>query len=58
MHQVAQHLYNTAESSEVCLRLYLLALQAADDAGLEGLAYEFAVQVGDHPRDIHILPLL
>lgn len=46
MHQVAQHLYNAVESSEVCLRLYLMALQAADDTGLEGLAYEFAVQVG------------
>lgn len=32
------------EASEVCLRLYLLALSSADEAGLEELAYEFAVQ--------------
>ena len=45
IHQVASFLYNKVESSEICLRLYLLALQAADDTGIEGLAYEFAVQV-------------
>lgn len=32
------------ESSETCLRLFLLAAQIADEAGLEELAYEFYVQ--------------
>ena len=44
IHQCTAVLYNKVESSEVCLRLYLLALAAADEAGLEELAYEFAVQ--------------
>ncbi|POW10606.1 hypothetical protein PSTT_05997 [Puccinia striiformis] len=44
LHQVLSVLYNRVESSEICLRLYLQALQAADAAGLEELAYEFAVQ--------------
>lgn len=44
IHQVLSVLYNRVESSEMCLRLYLQALQAADAAGLEELAYEFAVQ--------------
>jgi len=44
IHQVLSVLYNRVESSEICLRLYLQALQAADAAGLEELAYEFAVQ--------------
>jgi vacuolar protein sorting-associated protein 35 len=47
IHQVTSQLYNKVDSSsEICLRLNLLALQAADDAKVEGLAYEFAVQVG------------
>ncbi|KDE02463.1 hypothetical protein MVLG_06982 [Microbotryum lychnidis-dioicae p1A1 Lamole] len=44
MHQCTSVLYNKVESSEICLRLYLLALSAADEANLEELAYEFAVQ--------------
>ncbi|MBW0509769.1 hypothetical protein O181_049484 [Austropuccinia psidii MF-1] len=44
IHQVLSVLYNRVESSEICLRLYLQALQVADGAGLEELAYEFAVQ--------------
>lgn len=32
------------ESSETCLRLFLLAAQVADEAGMEELAYEFYVQ--------------
>jgi vacuolar protein sorting-associated protein 35 len=44
IHQAISILYNKVESSEICLRLYLLALQAADEAGLEELAYEFAAQ--------------
>jgi vacuolar protein sorting-associated protein 35 len=34
-------LYARVEASDVCLRLNLLALQAADDAALEDFAYEF-----------------
>ena len=45
IHQVISTLYNSpSDSSEVCLRLYLLALQAADESELEEIAYEFAVQ--------------
>mgnify|MGYP001579303170 CR=1 FL=1 len=44
IHQCTAVLYNKVESSDICLRLYLLALSAADEAGLEELAYEFAVQ--------------
>lgn len=44
IHQCTSVLYNKVESSEICLRLYLLALSSADEAGLEELAYEFAVQ--------------
>ncbi|ORY72896.1 vacuolar protein sorting-associated protein 35 [Leucosporidium creatinivorum] len=44
IHQCTSVLYNKVESSEICLRLYLLALSAADEAGLEELGYEFAVQ--------------
>ncbi|KAK9893385.1 vacuolar protein sorting-associated protein 35 [Cystobasidium minutum MCA 4210] len=45
IHQVISTLYNSpSDSSEVCLRLYLLALQAADESKLEEIAYEFAVQ--------------
>ncbi|KAG0143168.1 hypothetical protein CROQUDRAFT_661665 [Cronartium quercuum f. sp. fusiforme G11] len=44
IHQVLSVLYSKVESSEICLRLYLQALLAADVAGLEELAYEFAVQ--------------
>ncbi|KAL8291290.1 hypothetical protein RQP46_002268 [Phenoliferia psychrophenolica] len=44
IHQCTSVLYNKVESSDICLRLYLLALAASDEAGLEELAYEFAVQ--------------
>ncbi|GAA5960942.1 hypothetical protein JCM3765_007549 [Sporobolomyces pararoseus] len=45
IHQSTSILYNKVESSsDICLRLYLLSLSAADEAGLEELAYEFAVQ--------------
>lgn len=45
IHQCTSVLYNRVETSgEICLRLYLLALSSADEAGLEELAYEFAVQ--------------
>lgn len=44
IHQCTSVLYNKVESSEICLRLYLLALASADESGLEELAYEFAVQ--------------
>ena len=43
IHQSIGALYNKVDAaSSVCLRLYLLALQAADDAGLEDFAYEYA----------------
>lgn len=45
IHQCTSILYNKVESaSDICLRLYLLALAAADETGQEELAYEFAVQ--------------
>ncbi|KAN0065553.1 retromer complex subunit Vps35 [Thecaphora frezii] len=45
VHQVISILYNRVESSsEVCLRLFLLAAQSADESGFEELAYEFYVQ--------------
>ncbi|EPQ30656.1 uncharacterized protein PFL1_01557 [Pseudozyma flocculosa PF-1] len=43
-HQVISILYNRVESSEVCLRLFLLAAQSADESGFEELSYEFYVQ--------------
>ncbi|GAA5862097.1 hypothetical protein JCM3774_006174 [Rhodotorula dairenensis] len=45
IHQCTSILYNKVDSaSDICLRLYLLALAAADETGHEELAYEFAVQ--------------
>ncbi|PWN53739.1 vacuolar protein sorting-associated protein 35 [Violaceomyces palustris] len=44
VHQVISILYNKVESSEVCLRLFLLAAQSADESGFEELSYEFYVQ--------------
>ncbi|KAL7414412.1 vacuolar protein sorting-associated protein 35 [Mrakia frigida] len=44
IHQIISILYHRVESSETCLRLFLLAAQIADEAGLEELAYEFYVQ--------------
>lgn len=44
VHQVISVLYNKVESSDICLRLFLLAAQSADESGFEELAYEFYVQ--------------
>ncbi|GAA5895712.1 hypothetical protein JCM6882_000376, partial [Rhodosporidiobolus microsporus] len=45
IHQCTSLLYNQVDAaSATCLRLYLLALSAADSTGHEELAYEFAVQ--------------
>lgn len=44
IHQVVSILYNKVESSEICLRLYLLAAQSADESGFEELSYDFYVQ--------------
>ncbi|SPC63872.1 related to vacuolar protein-sorting protein VPS35 [Ustilago sp. UG-2017b] len=44
IHQVISILYNKVESSDICLRLFLLAAQLADESGFEELAYEFYVQ--------------
>ncbi|KAJ1020030.1 hypothetical protein NDA16_004310 [Ustilago loliicola] len=44
IHQVVSILYNKVESSDICLRLFLLAAQSADESGFEELAYEFYVQ--------------
>lgn len=44
IHQVISILYNKVESSDICLRLFLLAAQSADESGFEELAYEFYVQ--------------
>lgn len=46
IHMTTSILYNKVESSEICIRLYLLALQSADESGLEELAYQFAVEGG------------
>lgn len=44
IHQVISILYHKVEASEICLRLFLLAAQVADECGLEELTYEFFVQ--------------
>ncbi|GAA6014446.1 hypothetical protein JCM10207_001609 [Rhodosporidiobolus poonsookiae] len=45
IHQCTSLLYNQVDAASApCLRLYLLALAAADTTGHEELAYEFAVQ--------------
>jgi len=44
VHQVISALYNKVEASDLCLQLFLLAAQVADECGLEELAYEFFVQ--------------
>lgn len=44
IHQVISILYNKVESSEICLRLFLMAAQSADEAGFEELSYDFYVQ--------------
>lgn len=45
VHQVICTLYTSLDSSsEICLRLFLLAAQSADEAGFEELSYDFYVQ--------------
>lgn len=44
VHQVICVLYNKVESSEICLRLFLMAAASADEAGFEELSYDFYVQ--------------
>lgn len=44
IHQIISLLYNKVESSEICLRLFLLAAESADETGFEELSYEFYVQ--------------
>lgn len=44
IHQVITALYNKVECSELCLRLFLLAGQSADECGFEEVCYEFFVQ--------------
>ncbi|CAG8503241.1 24133_t:CDS:10 [Dentiscutata erythropus] len=44
IHQVITALYNKVECSELCLRLFLLAGQSADECGFEEICYEFFVQ--------------
>lgn len=44
VHQLISTLYHRVEASDLCLRLYLLAAEAADECGREELAYEFYVQ--------------
>lgn len=44
MHQVIWVLYNKCECSDLCLRLFLLAGQSADECGFEETAYELFVQ--------------
>ncbi|CAO1632318.1 unnamed protein product [Sympodiomycopsis kandeliae] len=44
VHQVISILYNKVESSEICLRLFLMAAQSADEAEFEELSYDFYVQ--------------
>lgn len=44
VHEVICTLYNKVESSEICLRLFLMAANGADEAGYEELSYDFYVQ--------------
>ncbi|KAJ9098972.1 hypothetical protein QFC19_006196 [Naganishia cerealis] len=44
VHQIISVLYNKVEASDICLHLFLLAAQVADECGLEELGYEFFVQ--------------
>lgn len=44
VHSVLTVLYNKVEASDMCLQLFLLAAQVADECGLEELTYEFYVQ--------------
>lgn len=44
VHQLISILYHKVEAPDLCLRLFLLAAQVADDCRLEELTYEFFVQ--------------
>ncbi|RIA86326.1 vacuolar protein sorting-associated protein 35 [Glomus cerebriforme] len=44
IHQIISVLYNKVECSDICLRLFLLAGQSADECGFEEICYEFFVQ--------------
>jgi vacuolar protein sorting-associated protein 35 len=44
IHQLISILYHKVEAPDLCLRLFLLAAQVADDCNLEELTYEFFVQ--------------
>ncbi|PKY43750.1 vacuolar protein sorting-associated protein 35 [Rhizophagus irregularis] len=44
IHQIISILYNKVECSDICLRLFLLAGQSADECGFEEICYEFFVQ--------------
>ncbi|CAG8500735.1 13480_t:CDS:10 [Acaulospora morrowiae] len=44
IHQVISMLYNKVECSDICLRLFLLAGQSANECGFEEMCYEFFVQ--------------
>lgn len=44
IHQLVTILYHKVEAPDLCLRLFLLAAQVADDCRLEELTYEFFVQ--------------
>ncbi|KAG9290512.1 hypothetical protein G9A89_002487 [Geosiphon pyriformis] len=44
IHQVISILYKKVECSDMCLRLFLLAGQSADECGFEEVCYEFFVQ--------------
>lgn len=44
VHQLISTLYHSVEVPELCLRLFLLVAEVADEAGFEEMAYEFYVQ--------------
>ncbi|CAH1763307.1 13377_t:CDS:10 [Entrophospora sp. SA101] len=44
IHQIISILYNKVECPDICLRLFLLAGQSADECGFEEICYEFFVQ--------------
>ncbi|CAG8651061.1 13744_t:CDS:10 [Funneliformis mosseae] len=44
IHQVISILHMKVECSDICLRLFLLAGQSADECGFEEICYEFFVQ--------------
>ncbi|CAG8602869.1 2406_t:CDS:10 [Paraglomus brasilianum] len=44
VHQLISILYNKVECADICLRLFLLAGQSADECGFEEICYEFFVQ--------------